>query len=284
MDERISGGPIVLIGAGSKNAVTNETRQLNSTLRPCFYLLWSVNKNGWTPRQRSQILCRWVQLVLPGIEVVPRSERVYWHYSLYVFKSSTVSRNLLLFIDDVSSTEFICDVGRLSTNSHVLMAMMSICIFSTRSSLHVEAGKKYVWRMFFFSTRMIHLHGFLVIQSGQHQWRMGVVTAVFRCSSIMRQWANCVETNLHQVYLAWVRYLASANNPACFNQSNRPFRCRYLDVYERVHFLGEEVDRRELEHHEEDDARNRRKALRLLHATPTSYNASQHVVPGIIQL
>ena len=55
---------------------------------------------------------------------------------------------------------------------------------------------------------------------------------------------------------------------------------RYLDVYERIHFLGEEVDRRESEMHEEDDARNRRKALRLLHATPTSYNTSQHQIPG----
>ena len=45
--------------------------------------------------------------------------------------------------------------------------------------------------------------------------------------------------------------------------------------------MGEEVDRRESEHHEEDDARNRRKALRLLHATPTNYNAAQHVVPGL---
>ena len=51
-------------------------------------------------------------------------------------------------------------------------------------------------------------------------------------------------------------------------------------MYERIHFLGEEVDRRESELHEEDDARNRRKALRLLHALPTSYNSSQHVVAG----
>ena len=55
---------------------------------------------------------------------------------------------------------------------------------------------------------------------------------------------------------------------------------RYLDVYERIHFLGEEVDRRESELHEEDDARNRRKALRLLHTTPTSYNTGQHLIPG----
>ena len=55
---------------------------------------------------------------------------------------------------------------------------------------------------------------------------------------------------------------------------------RYLDVYERIHFLGEEVDRRESELHEEDDARNRRKALRLLHATPTSYNTAQHLISG----
>lgn len=48
--------------------------------------------------------------------------------------------------------------------------------------------------------------------------------------------------------------------------------------------MGEEVDRRESEHHEEDDARNRRKALRLLHATPTSYNAAQHVIPGLTTL
>lgn len=31
---------------------------------------------------------------------------------------------------------------------------------------------------------------------------------------------------------------------------------RYLHVYERVHFLSEEVDRRESELHEEDDTRN----------------------------
>ena len=55
---------------------------------------------------------------------------------------------------------------------------------------------------------------------------------------------------------------------------------RYLDVYERIHFLGEEVDRQESEIHEEDDARNRRKALRLLHATPTTYNIGQHQIPG----
>lgn len=41
------------------------------------------------------------------------------------------------------------------------------------------------------------------------------------------------------------------------------------------------MDRRESELHEEDDARNRRKALRLLHATPTSYNAAQHYVTGM---
>ncbi|XP_046453867.1 AT-rich interactive domain-containing protein 2-like isoform X3 [Daphnia pulex] len=70
-----------------------------------------------------------------------------------------------------------------------------------------------------------------------------------------------------------------ANGPIALKQ----IYIRYLDVYERIHFLGEEVDRRESEHHEEDDARNRRKALRLLHATPTSYNAAQHVIPDHVR-
>ena len=69
-----------------------------------------------------------------------------------------------------------------------------------------------------------------------------------------------------------------ANGPIALKQ----IYIRYLDVYERVHFLGEEVDRRESELHEEDDARNRRKALRLLHATPVSYNATQHVIQGTL--
>lgn len=58
------------------------------------------------------------------------------------------------------------------------------------------------------------------------------------------------------------------------------FFFRYLDLYERVHFLGEEVDRRESELHDEDDARSRRRALRLLHATPLSYNLQQHYIAG----
>lgn len=104
---------------------------------------------------------------------------------------------------------------------------------------------------------------------------MGIIVTVFWRTSLVRQRANRSETNLHQVtaYLSTL-ILVFNLNPI----KKKPNR--YLDVYERVHFLGEEVDRRESEHHEEDDARNRRKALRLLHATPTSYNASQHVVPG----
>lgn len=86
------------------------------------------------------------------------------------------------------------------------------------------------------------------------------------------------KVNIHGEWESLLPYFGihrlCANGPIALKQ----IYIRYLDVYERIHFLGEEVDRRESEHHEEDDARNRRKALRLLHATPTSYNAAQHVI------
>ncbi|XP_059352626.1 AT-rich interactive domain-containing protein 2-like isoform X2 [Daphnia carinata] len=86
------------------------------------------------------------------------------------------------------------------------------------------------------------------------------------------------KVNIHGEWESLLPYFGihrlCANGPIALKQ----IYIRYLDVYERIHFLGEEVDRRESEHHEEDDARNRRKALRLLHATPTAYNASQHVI------
>ena len=102
---------------------------------------------------------------------------------------------------------------------------------------------------------------------------MGIPTSIFRYSSFVRQRTNCFEANLYKVILLVINYVKWMIVTLCVS--------RYLDVYERIHFLGEEVDRRESEHHEEDDARNRRKALRLLHATPTNYNAAQHVVPGL---
>lgn len=53
---------------------------------------------------------------------------------------------------------------------------------------------------------------------------------------------------------------------------------RYLDRYEKVHYLGESGDR----HDEEEDieSRHRRWSARSMHSVPLTYNYHQHNVVG----
>ncbi|KAK2712996.1 hypothetical protein QYM36_011633 [Artemia franciscana] len=55
---------------------------------------------------------------------------------------------------------------------------------------------------------------------------------------------------------------------------------RYLDQYERVHFLGEDIDRLQRDEEHEDEKRSQRRALRAFATqhVPTSYNYSQHLI------
>lgn len=53
--------------------------------------------------------------------------------------------------------------------------------------------------------------------------------------------------------------------------------CRYLDRYEKVHFLGEDGGRGS---DDDDDSRHKRWSARALHSVPLTYNAYQHVLSG----
>lgn len=54
---------------------------------------------------------------------------------------------------------------------------------------------------------------------------------------------------------------------------------RYLDRYEKVHFLGEVGERA---NDDDEDNRHRRWSARALHSVPLTYNYSQHNVNGKI--
>lgn len=55
------------------------------------------------------------------------------------------------------------------------------------------------------------------------------------------------------------------------------FVTRYLDRYEKVHFLGEVGERA---NDDDEDNRHRRWSARALHSVPLTYNYSQHNVNG----
>lgn len=52
---------------------------------------------------------------------------------------------------------------------------------------------------------------------------------------------------------------------------------RYLDRWEKVHYLGEEADRGS---DEDEESRHKRWSARALHSVPITYNHSQHNVAG----
>jgi hypothetical protein len=52
---------------------------------------------------------------------------------------------------------------------------------------------------------------------------------------------------------------------------------RYLDRYEKVHYLGEDVDRGS---DDDEESRHRRWSARALHSVPLTYNHHQHNVAG----
>lgn len=53
--------------------------------------------------------------------------------------------------------------------------------------------------------------------------------------------------------------------------------CRYLDRYEKVHFLGEDGQQAD---DEDEDSRHRKWSARALHSVPLNYNYHQHNVAG----
>lgn len=55
------------------------------------------------------------------------------------------------------------------------------------------------------------------------------------------------------------------------------FLCRYLDKFEKVHYLHEEADRAS---DDDEESRHKRWSARALHAVPNAYNYNQHNVNG----
>lgn len=54
--------------------------------------------------------------------------------------------------------------------------------------------------------------------------------------------------------------------------------CRYLDRYEKVHFLGEEHERGS---DDDEESRHKRWSARALHSVPLTYNYQQHNIAGM---
>lgn len=52
---------------------------------------------------------------------------------------------------------------------------------------------------------------------------------------------------------------------------------RYLDRYEKVHFLGEDGQQAD---DDDEDSRHRKWSARALHSVPLTYNHHQHNVAG----
>lgn len=57
--------------------------------------------------------------------------------------------------------------------------------------------------------------------------------------------------------------------------------CRYLDRYEKVHFLGEDGHQAD---DDDEDSRHRKWSARSLHSVPLTYNHHQHNVAGLLIL
>lgn len=54
-------------------------------------------------------------------------------------------------------------------------------------------------------------------------------------------------------------------------------RFRYLDRYEKVHFLGEDGQQAD---DDDEDSRHRKWSARALHSVPLTYNHAQHNIAG----
>jgi len=52
---------------------------------------------------------------------------------------------------------------------------------------------------------------------------------------------------------------------------------RYLDRYEKVHFLGEDGQQAD---DDDEDSRHRKWSARALHSVPLTYNHHQHNIAG----
>lgn len=53
--------------------------------------------------------------------------------------------------------------------------------------------------------------------------------------------------------------------------------CRYLDRYEKIHFLGEDADRAS---EDDEESRHKRWSAKALHSVPLTYNHHQHNIAG----
>lgn len=61
------------------------------------------------------------------------------------------------------------------------------------------------------------------------------------------------------------------------NIKNWYLSSRYLDRWEKVHFLGEEADRGS---DDDEESRHKRWSARALHSVPLTYNYQQHNIAG----
>ncbi|KAK4887370.1 hypothetical protein RN001_003641 [Aquatica leii] len=83
----------------------------------------------------------------------------------------------------------------------------------------------------------------------------------------------------------WIKVNSKNNWPELFQKFKLPDKCinagvglkqlylRYLDRWEKVHFLGEEADRGS---DDDEESRHKRWSARALHSVPLSYNYQQH--------
>ncbi|KAL0272764.1 UNVERIFIED_CONTAM: hypothetical protein PYX00_005615 [Menopon gallinae] len=100
---------------------------------------------------------------------------------------------------------------------------------------------------------------------------------LFRLYNVVTQRGGWVKVNRTN---QWDDILEEFSIPkGCVNGGNalKQIYLRYLDRYEKVHYLGESSDRHELD--EEDiETRHRRWSTRSMHTVPLTYNHHQHVV------
>jgi len=59
------------------------------------------------------------------------------------------------------------------------------------------------------------------------------------------------------------------------------FFFRYLDRYEKVHFLGEDGQQAD---DDDEDSRHRKWSARALHSVPLTYNHHQHNIAGELNM
>ncbi|XP_064215038.1 AT-rich interactive domain-containing protein 2 isoform X4 [Tribolium castaneum] len=101
------------------------------------------------------------------------------------------------------------------------------------------------------------------------------------------------EVDLHLLYTlvtsqgGWIKVNSKSGWTEILDQLRLPKECvngsvalkqiylRYLDRWEKVHFLGEEADRGS---DDDEESRHKRWSARALHSVPLTYNYSQHVI------